>query len=456
MTAGSRGRTSRLASRACALLSFAAAGCAGTGAPAQGQPDASQPPALFLTWQRDPTSTMTIDWHDTTGVADVRLHVRRAAVPDGNWTTLPAESFPFPHSNRTVHRVELTGLDADASYEFRVDGYARLHRFRTLPRTLDRPVRFAVGGDTRHRQDWMERTGRRAAAWDPDFVVFGGDLAYADGNPRHVRRWYEWFEAVRNSLVTPDGRSIPVLVAVGNHEVRGGYVERVRGYRQDDATRARIAPFFFALFAMPGQPGWAALDAGDYLSLILLDSGHANPIDGEQTDWLAAALAARDTVPHVFPVYHIPAFPSARDYDNARSRRIREHWVPLFERHGIAVAFENHDHTYKRTHPVRSGSITADGIVYFGDGAWGIRTRRVRRARGGDPPWYIARAASVRHFVLAEIDAAGRRFVAVDETGRVFDELPAGSAARMRASPDAASAGGPTRGPALYTVPGDR
>ncbi len=58
---------------------------------------------------------------------------------------------------------------------------------------------------------------------------------------------------------------------------------------------------------MPGPQGYNVLDCGNYLSLLLLDSGHTHPVEGAQTDWLKQTLAARQHVSHVFPVYHVPA-----------------------------------------------------------------------------------------------------------------------------------------------------
>src|SRR6202008_1969402 len=81
------------------------------------------------------------------------------------------------------------------------------------------------------------------------------------------------------------------------------------GYNQ---TRDR-APFFYALFdGLYPETGFTALDFGDYLSLILLDTGHTTPIAGEQTDWLDKALRERADHPHVLVVTHVPASPSHR------------------------------------------------------------------------------------------------------------------------------------------------
>ena len=67
-------------------------------------------------------------------------------------------------------------------------------KFRTMPETADRPIRFAAGGDVRHQVNWMDQTNRRAMAYEPDFVLWGGDLAYADGREDRAYRWYEFTE----------------------------------------------------------------------------------------------------------------------------------------------------------------------------------------------------------------------------------------------------------------------
>ncbi|EPR65884.1 hypothetical protein ADICYQ_5029 [Cyclobacterium qasimii M12-11B] len=53
-------------------------------------------------------------------------------------------------------------------------------------------------------------------------------------------------------------------------------------------------------------------------------------------------------------VYHVPAYPSARAFTGTTQTMIREHWVPLFEKSSIQLVFENHDHAYKRTYPIKT------------------------------------------------------------------------------------------------------
>lgn len=378
------------------------------------------PLAVMLTWQQDPTTTMVIDWQ-TEGPGDPALHYRPAGASE--WQHATGDSRPFPFTERMVHRVELTGLEPASAYEFRVEESGRILRFRTMPSDLSGPVRFAVGGDTRHRQDWMEEVNTVAMQYDPDFIVWGGDLAYADGRADRAYRWFEWFDAVRNTLIAEDGRVVPLVVVAGNHEVRGGYYHRTEEeYDGSDAWRESIAPYFYTFFPFPGHPGYGALDFGDYLSIVLLDTDHTAPIEGAQTEWLAEALAARTHVDHVIPVYHVPAWPSNRSFDGRTQTRVRENWVPLFDAHdNIKVAFENHDHTYKRTHPIRHGEIDPRGVVYIGDGAWGVGERDTHDP---DETWYLKRAESRRHAIIVTLQGRHQHFLMVGRDGEWLDEYP--------------------------------
>lgn len=375
------------------------------------------PVGLLLTWQRDPTTTMTIDWHRRPTELDQLPRIEARPRGATEWESFDATRLEFPFSDRKIDRVELTGLTPGAAYEFRGGEGTATHYFRTMPATLEEPLTFAIGGDVRHRQAWMEEMNRMAMKHDPEFIVWGGDLAYADGQESNLRFWHEWFEANMNTLVADDGRVPPLIVGIGNHEVRGGSHQN---RMSDEAARRRFAPYFYGLFAFPGQPGYGVLDFGGYLSLVIGDTDHTNTVEGEQTRWLARALAEREEVTHLIPVYHVPAYPSHRDFEGAVSRKIREHWLPLFEQHGVRVAFENHDHTFKRTHPLRGGEVAADGIIFMGDGAWGVGERKVHDA---EETWYLAASQSIRHGMLVTLTRQGKTVTTISHRGEVIDEV---------------------------------
>ena len=124
---------------------------------------------------------------------------------------------------------------------------------------------------------------------------------------------------------------------------------------------------------------------------MLLDTGHIAPIGGEQTDWLdtdparSEPIAPPDRRQSRAGVSVVPQGrgPSGQ----GRHRRLnRKHWVPLFEKHNVDVVLEHHDHTFKRTHPLKDGRADENGMLYLGDGSWGRhRGADSRRKRG--PTW---------------------------------------------------------------------
>lgn len=373
------------------------------------------PPAVYLQWQRDPTTTMTVHWH-TTNKTDTTLQFRESK--SAGWQSAKGTNVPMPDQNkgRTIHTVELTGLKPKSDYVFRFGEQSKEFKFRTMPSDLSEPVRFIEGGDVYHKREWMDQMNGLAAKFDPAFVVLGGDLAYANNRNstvESVSRWYDYFDSWKKAAVTADGRLLPMLVVLGNHEVKGFW-----------GQGAEKAPGFYALFSMPGQEGYNHLDFGKYLTLLLLDSGLTHPVKGPQTDWLQKILSARQKTPHIFPIYHIPAYPSVRDDHGGENgtitQDIRDVWCPLFEKYGVKISFEHHDHAYKRTVPLRADKEDPKGIIYLGDGAWGVTLRGTEPEGRRD---YIAKAGAIRHFFVVTLYKDQRHITAVNDKGEIFDEV---------------------------------
>ncbi len=364
---------------------------------------------FLLTWHGDPTTTMTVIWLDADGPDRDEVHF--AAVGGDTVRSASGRHHSFVEPGIVVRVVELGGLSPASTYRFRYGGGVREHRFRTMPADPTEPVTFVVGGDV-FPGELDPAIYRTAAAAEPDFAVLGGDIVYDDGRLDRAERWVTWLDAWSRLMVTPaDGCVVPVLAAIGNEDVAGG----------NDGDPAD-APGFYAIFGAALEGSYRAIDFGSYLSVILLDTGHTEPIQGAQTRWLEQTLAARSAAEHLVAVYHQPAFPSVLAFEATYSTWIRTEWVPLFERFGVDLAFEHHDHAYKRTVAIRGGRPSADGIVYFGDGAWGVKPHAVH-----DPAstWYLAQARSVNHILAVTLDGPSMRVQALDRDGKVIDAFPA-------------------------------
>src|SRR5262249_31612217 len=158
------------------------------------------------------------------------------------------------------------------------------YRFRTMPAKAADEIHFVSGGDCGVNAHTVANNVQ-AARQDPMFALVGGDLGYDDG--RSVEVSLAFLRNYSRHMVGRAGRMIPLVAGIGTREARGGY----------NKPRSR-APFFYALFdGLYPETGYAALDFGDYLSLVLLDSGHTSPIGGAQADWLEKTLRQRKDRP---------------------------------------------------------------------------------------------------------------------------------------------------------------
>jgi acid phosphatase type 7 len=381
--------------------------------PKSGDDAPFQPSTLFLTWQRDPTTTMTIQWVGAIGeTADSTIYYSKPQTT--GWLAQPTALKPYPQTDLKVFRAELTGLAPGSDYQFRIGKQSPVYRFRTMPAKATDTIHFVSGGDCGVNPHAVANN-LQAARQDPMFALIGGDLGYDNG--RSVEVSLAFLRNYNKSMIGRGGRLIPLIAAIGNHEVDGGY----------NKPRAK-APFFYALFdGLYPETGYATLDFGDYLSLVLLDTGHTSPIPGEQTTWLEKTLQARRDHPNVFVVNHVPAYPSYRRAlgvagKEGTGERNRKYWVPLFEKYRVPVVLEHHDHTFKRTKPLLDGFADKNGVLYLGDGSWG----RLRSPHDPEELHYLAASSRDYHLSLHRIQGEERFHLALDENGRIMDACRSG------------------------------
>jgi acid phosphatase type 7 len=365
------------------------------------------PSSLFLTWQRDPTRTMTIQWVGPAISGDVT--VRYVALTEDVWQSEKIVTKPFPGTDLKVHRCELAGLAAGTEYAFQIGKTPPTHRFRTMPAKATNTIQFVSGGDCGTDAHAIG-TNILAAKQEPYFALLGGDLAYDNG--RSPKTFLTFLENYSRHMVDPKGRLIPMLSCIGNHEVNGGY-----------KTKREDSPHYLSVFdGLFEQTTYGVLDIGDYLSLVLLDTGHIAPIGGAQADWLGTTLAERQERPHLIVANHVPAYPSVRTPDGLLGKfgtgeANRLHWCPLFERYNVDVVLEHHDHAFKRTHPLTDGLKDKYGVPYLGDGSWG----KLRLPKGPEERSYLAATSRAYHMTVHRLEGDQRFHVALEESGRVAD-----------------------------------
>lgn len=374
------------------------------------------PLAVYLTLQQHPESAMTIHWITPSSKTDDTVLFRKEGTE--KWLSAKATSAPLPegHDEFTLHTIELTELEPATAYQFRPGEQAVSFKFQTLPATLNEPIRFIAGGDMYHDfLNVLETTSQQAAKTDPRFALIGGDLAYASPKdptqPENMQRWLDFVVSWKKTMVTSKGYLIPIIASTSNEDTKGRYEQT-----------PEQAQFFYAFFTTPDRQGYRVVDFSNYLSVWVLDTGHTHPIQGEQEMWLEDTLSKRKNVPTKLALYHVPAYPSVRNYHLGVCPLVRLYWVPLFEKHGIQVAFEHHDHAYKRSFPIRCNHIDPLGVTYIGDGGWGVQNPRAPKTQ--EQRWYIAKSAAKRNFIAGTLYPDHTiSLKAMDENGDVFDEV---------------------------------
>ena len=380
----------------------------GSGLRADDQPAQNKAPdSLFLTWQRDPTTTMTIQWVEKKQ-GEAR-QVQFAAVKAEDWRQKEVELRDFPGTDFKVHRCELTGLTPGTEYRFKLSDESSERRFRTMPAKATDVISFVSGGDAGVNAHAVA-TNKIAAAQEPQFALLGGDLAYDNG--KSPETFLGFLRNYSQQMVDKHGRLIPLVSCIGNHEVGGGF----KGTREKSPHYLSV---FDGLFA---EQTFGVLDIGDYLSLVLLDTGHIAPIGGEQTEWLEKTLAERQDRPHLIVANHVPAYPSYRAAEGkllalGTGEENRKFWSPLFEKYKVDVVLEHHDHTFKRTHPLTGGMKDKNGVLYLGDGSWG----QLRAPKSPEERPYLAAVSQAYHMSLHRLEGEQRFHVALEESGKVAD-----------------------------------
>jgi hypothetical protein len=248
---------------------------------------------------------------------------------------------------------------------------------RREPAFTSGSLRFIVAGDAYNASyEIFEEACKQMALEKPDFIVLGGDLAYTVGFvkplvyliPSRIR-WNLFFKAL------PKG--IPLLVAPGNHDVKG--------------EKGLFYTYFPQL-----KPTYQYLEWEGLLSLFILDTGHGYPIEGAQTEFLKHHLE-KSKGPWKLAVYHVPAYPT-RHPKQQTTLDIRKNWVPLFDTYHLNIAFEHHSHCYKKTFPLKNDLIHPEGTYYLGEGCLSVSPRSPRSLP------YIEEAAPLNFFYVVTLN----------------------------------------------------
>lgn len=346
---------------------------------------------IYLTWQKENTSNnITINVHTINNIDELEIFY------DTESRKSKQEPYRFYQrakgkhflKDRNIFHIELLNLDPGKVYYFTIgnviDGFSKEKKFKTIPVSFD-SLRLIEGGDWEQPSEAIKLC-EIAAKYNPDAILLGGDYPDEVYSTHDFKKWDMWLDSYCKNMITEDGLIIPLILAMGNHDVVGGF----------DQTPEN-SPFFFNYFPQTEseKQSFFLKFLGNDIILLVLDSGHCSPYFGNQYEWLKKRLKSNRDIPIKLALYHVPIFPSVRfTHENlsfkilyplaklshknidlsmllcCQSTEGKKYWLPLFDKYKLTAAFEHHDHTLKRTKPIRFGMIHPYGTVYLGDGGW--------------------------------------------------------------------------------------
>ena len=298
----------------------------------------------------DAATGFAVAWRTDTRVDSPLLEIVIANDSPDQWRDgvaprrIPAQTRTLTSDTGTAHHhhAVVDGLLADTLYAWRVQGDRTWSPWRQLRTAAPSgtELEFLYFGDTQNKNASLTtRVMFEAVRHAPNanLALFAGDLV-SGGDGEDDVEWGEWFDAVAplsTMLLAP---------ASGNHE----YFEEFEDTPQERRVLGAHWPLTFAL---PGN-GANGADRTTYwfdyqgIRFVVLDGTSALDLEtaAAQALWLERVLTGSPQRWRIVMV-HQPLFSPRSGRDN---QALREHILPVLERHRVDLVLQGHDHTYGR------------------------------------------------------------------------------------------------------------
>ncbi len=217
---------------------------------------------------------------------------------------------------------------------------------------------------------------RRSRQVSIDALVTTGDNLYVDDVDAAWTRPYGWLE----------DSGIATLATWGNHDI-------------ESTDRARLVASVF------GESRYSTSRWYD-VTFVFLDANR--PDDLEQLDWIEQTLESLSDG-QVIVVFHQAAVSCSL---HGSTPGVAERWMPIFERTGVDLVLQGHDHNYQ--HHRRNG------VDYVVSGGGGYELYAVTPCPDGSQP---VAAAEEHHYLEVEQSPDGLTVSAVGADGTLLDSF---------------------------------
>lgn len=359
---------------------------------------------IILTWQTAPHNSQAVTWQThiplNRALAEIAPSdpspgfVDRSRQYQAETTVLETGRGPIYY-----HSVNFRNLSPNTLYAYRVgEGgiWSEWFQFRTASEA-PADFSFIYLGDAQDDIFSLWSRAIRAAFLDAPkarFIVHAGDLI---NHKNSESEWREWFKAGGWIMAM-----IPSLPAAGNHE-----------YKKHGPGRRSLSKFWKPQFALPAI-GRKDLDETVYhidfqgLRLIVLNSNLAIKY---QATWLEGILSDNPNKWTVIAFHH-PIFSAAKGRNN---KKLARHWKPIFEKRGVDLVLQGHDHVYMRLRDGCVDGIDCRGPVYI------TSVSGPKMYRLDSRHWHDRAGENTQLFQVISISGHRLQYQSITVTGEVYD-----------------------------------
>lgn len=384
------------------------------------------PDRILVSWKSDPATSFSVTWRSKAGATAVAEIAVATKGPEFLKTIERTDGKTSPLQtnlgNVHMHSATFSELKPDTLYAYRVGSkrtapldkrsasaqhpesapyaWSEWFQVRTAKSYQDKvsPIRFVYVGDAQNDvKSLWSRLIRESYRDAPrmTFMIHAGDMVNR-GNSDH--EWGQWFHAGDFIFAT-----VPQFAIPGNHEYDSDPF-----YQQDPKSR-RLTRRWAQRFEFP-ENGPKETTENVYfvdiqgVRIIGLDS---QGVDKEvQAKWLENVLKNN---PNRWTVvtHHHPVYSTSRGRDNPELRKL---WQPLYEKYGVDLVLQGHDHSYGRTGPIHThdhahGDHEHKHHAHDENVATGLR---VADKKGG--PVYVVSVSGPKMYPLKEYPAGQNPF----------------------------------------------
>ncbi len=316
------------------------------------------PERIILNLTQNPAHEQAITWMTEAKLEKPAVEVARSRngvdLESYSWN-IPAESEPAGISDSETawfYSTVIRSLDPETTYNYRVgseNNWSEWSSFTTAGDSFE-PFTLVYMGDPQvGLQTYVPRLFRQALRSAPDARIwlFCGDQVNVGDSDKEFG---EFFAAGSWMF-----RSINILPVAGNHE-----------YPRAGLLLARaLTPLWRLHYTLP-ENGPAGLEETcyfvDYQEVKFIVLNGSEKLEA-QRDWLETVLRSNTAIWTIVAI-HQPIYSTGNKRDNPE---LQELFLPLFDRYGVDLVLQGHDHTYGRTYPLKEGKIVsgeARGTVY--------------------------------------------------------------------------------------------